>query len=67
MLKPSYPYYVANEPVAANQDLEVYDKFSGDLATRVVPCNGGGPGGWAYYAAGGVFYANTQTVTENSF
>ncbi|MHC4516148.1 MAG: aldehyde dehydrogenase family protein, partial [Planctomycetota bacterium] len=35
MLKPSYPYYLANEPVAANQDLEVYDKYSGDLATRV--------------------------------
>ena len=35
MLKPSYPYYLANEPVAANQDLEVYDKYTGDVATRV--------------------------------
>ncbi|MEM8669774.1 MAG: aldehyde dehydrogenase family protein [Planctomycetota bacterium] len=35
MLKPSYPYYLANEPVAANQDLEVVDKYSGEVATRV--------------------------------
>ncbi len=34
-LEPVYPYYLANEPVAANQDLEVHDKYTGDLATRV--------------------------------
>ena len=39
MLKPSYPYYLANEPVAPNQDLEVYDKYTGDLATRVALAN----------------------------
>ncbi|MBV8628199.1 MAG: aldehyde dehydrogenase, partial [Paraburkholderia sp.] len=35
MLRKSYPYYLANEPVAANTDLEVIDKFSGEVATRV--------------------------------
>jgi acyl-CoA reductase-like NAD-dependent aldehyde dehydrogenase len=35
MLKPTYPYYLANEPVAANTDLAVTDKFSGEVATRV--------------------------------
>ncbi|MFT5495958.1 MAG: acyl-CoA reductase-like NAD-dependent aldehyde dehydrogenase, partial [Kiritimatiellia bacterium] len=35
MLKKSYPYYLANEAVAANEDLEVLDKFSGAVATRV--------------------------------
>src|SRR5580704_626508 len=35
MLKNTYPYYVANEAVAANTDLEVTDKFSGEVATRV--------------------------------
>ncbi|WP_118182138.1 aldehyde dehydrogenase family protein [Paraburkholderia phosphatilytica] len=35
MLKKTYPYYLANEPVAANTDLEVTDKFSGEVATRV--------------------------------
>jgi len=35
MLRKSYPYYLANEPVAANTDLEVLDKFSGEVATRV--------------------------------
>src|SRR5690606_39887722 len=34
-LEKSYPYYIANRPVAANTDLEVRDKFSGRLATRV--------------------------------
>src|SRR5690606_13989226 len=29
------PYYIANRPVAANTDLEVRDKYSGRLATRV--------------------------------
>ncbi|MED5238668.1 MAG: aldehyde dehydrogenase family protein [Pseudomonadota bacterium] len=35
MLKNSYPYYLANEAVFANQDLDVTDKYSGDVATRV--------------------------------
>ncbi|SAL17645.1 aldehyde dehydrogenase family protein [Caballeronia telluris] len=35
MLQETYPYYLANEPVAANTDLEVIDKFSGEVATRV--------------------------------
>jgi len=35
MLKKSYPYYLANRPVAANTDLEVLDKYSGKRATRV--------------------------------
>ncbi len=35
MLKKSYPYYLGNKPIAANQDLEVRDKFDGSIATRV--------------------------------
>ena len=35
MLKKSYPYYLANRPVAANRDLDVIDKYSGKRATRV--------------------------------
>ncbi len=35
MLKSSYPYYLAGEPVAANCDLEVFDKYTGKVATRV--------------------------------
>ncbi len=35
MLKASYPYYLANEPVAANTELEVIDKYTGEVATRV--------------------------------
>ena len=35
MLKERYPYYIANEPVAPNYDLEVLDKYSGEVATRV--------------------------------
>jgi len=34
-LKPHYPYYLANEPVQANADLPVLDKYSGKIATRV--------------------------------
>ena len=30
MLKPRYPYYLANEAVFANENLEVADKFSGE-------------------------------------
>jgi len=35
MLDKSYPYYLAGKPVAANTDLEVFDKYSGKRATRV--------------------------------
>ena len=35
MLAKSYPYYLANKPVAANTDLVVLDKYSGKKATRV--------------------------------
>jgi acyl-CoA reductase-like NAD-dependent aldehyde dehydrogenase len=35
MLRESYPYYLANDPVAPNADLEVVDKYTGKVATRV--------------------------------
>jgi len=35
MLQASYPYYLANEALTPNQDLAVYDKFTGEVATRV--------------------------------
>jgi len=35
MLKKSYPYYLANKAVYANDDLKVYDKYTGELATSV--------------------------------
>lgn len=35
MLKDSYPYYLASEPVFANQDLAVTNKYTGEVATRV--------------------------------
>ncbi|MEM7233723.1 MAG: aldehyde dehydrogenase family protein [Planctomycetota bacterium] len=35
MLRPSYPLYVANRPETPNTDLDVVDKFSGEVATRV--------------------------------
>ncbi len=35
MLQPSYPYYLAGKALAPNAALEVRDKFSGALATRV--------------------------------
>ncbi|MCH8543418.1 MAG: aldehyde dehydrogenase family protein [Alcanivorax sp.] len=35
MLKDAYPYYLANEPVYANKDLAVTDKYSGEVATHV--------------------------------
>ncbi|MBJ6979543.1 aldehyde dehydrogenase family protein [Luteimonas sp. MC1895] len=34
-LAPSYPYYLANRAVAANTGLEVLDKYTGEVATRV--------------------------------
>ena len=35
MLAESYPYYLANEAQGPNSDLEVTDKFTGQVATRV--------------------------------
>jgi len=35
MLEASYPYYLGNEPRAPNRQLEVRDKYSGEVATRV--------------------------------
>jgi acyl-CoA reductase-like NAD-dependent aldehyde dehydrogenase len=35
MLAKRYPYYLANQPVQPNADLEVRDKYSGKVATRV--------------------------------
>jgi len=35
VLKPTYPYYLANEAVFANTDLAVTDKYTGEIATRV--------------------------------
>lgn len=35
MLAKSYPYYLANKPVFANEDLRVDDKYTGEEATRV--------------------------------
>ncbi|MBI5865108.1 MAG: aldehyde dehydrogenase family protein [Planctomycetes bacterium] len=35
MLKESYPYYLAGRPIAANRDLVVTNKFTGQPATRV--------------------------------
>jgi acyl-CoA reductase-like NAD-dependent aldehyde dehydrogenase len=31
----SYPFYLANEPLSPNRDLEVTDKYTGKVATRV--------------------------------
>lgn len=35
MLRPTHPYYLANKAVQANADLEVRNKFTGEVATRV--------------------------------
>ena len=35
MLNDTYPYYLANRPVAPNTDLVVTDKYTGEAATRV--------------------------------
>ena len=34
-IKPNWPYFLANKPYEPNQDLEVTDKFTGEIATRV--------------------------------
>jgi acyl-CoA reductase-like NAD-dependent aldehyde dehydrogenase len=35
MLRPTYPFYLANRPLAPNHDLEVTDKYTGEVASRV--------------------------------
>lgn len=35
MLKETYPFYLANEPQQPNTDLEVRNKYNGEIATRV--------------------------------
>ncbi|MEA1996514.1 MAG: aldehyde dehydrogenase family protein, partial [Gemmatimonadota bacterium] len=35
MLKKTYPYYLANKPLMPNMNLEVRDKYSGEVAARV--------------------------------
>jgi acyl-CoA reductase-like NAD-dependent aldehyde dehydrogenase len=35
MLKPTWPFYLANRPESPNADLEVIDKYTGEVATRV--------------------------------
>ena len=35
MLDKTYPYYLANEPRTSSEMMEVYDKYSGEVATRV--------------------------------
>ncbi|MGH8173432.1 MAG: aldehyde dehydrogenase family protein [Rhodanobacteraceae bacterium] len=41
MLKDSYPYYLANRPLEPNRALEVLDKYSGEVATRVALADAG--------------------------
>jgi acyl-CoA reductase-like NAD-dependent aldehyde dehydrogenase len=41
MLRATYPYWLANEAVAPNADLEVRDKYSGDVAARVAMADRG--------------------------
>lgn len=38
-LKPSYPLYLANKPLTPNTDLEIIDKFTGEIATKVARAN----------------------------
>ncbi len=40
MLQESYPYYLGNQPVAPNRDLEVTNKYTGEVATRVAMADG---------------------------
>ena len=35
MLRETYPYYLANKAASPNADLEVTDKYTGEVATRV--------------------------------
>jgi acyl-CoA reductase-like NAD-dependent aldehyde dehydrogenase len=39
MLAKSYPYYLANKPIYANEDLEVTNKYTQEVATKVALAN----------------------------
>ena len=39
MLQESYPFYLANAPQTPNTDLEVTNKYTGEIATRVALAN----------------------------
>ena len=41
MLKPTYPLYLANKALQPNTDLDVLDKFSGQIASRVALADAG--------------------------
>ena len=41
MLAKRYPYYLANHPVSAKQELDVLDKYTGKRATRVALADAG--------------------------
>ena len=41
MLKDSYPYYLASEPCFANTDLDVTNKYTGEVATKVALADAG--------------------------
>lgn len=41
MLANSYPYYLANKAIYANQDLIVYDKYTGNIASKVALADAG--------------------------
>ncbi|NMH60934.1 aldehyde dehydrogenase family protein [Alteromonas ponticola] len=38
-MKDKYPFYLANEAIFKNQDLEVTNKYTGEVATRVAKAN----------------------------
>lgn len=40
-LNATYPYYLANRPEQPNADLEVVDKYTGEVATRVAQADAG--------------------------
>jgi acyl-CoA reductase-like NAD-dependent aldehyde dehydrogenase len=41
MLEKSYPYYLANQPQTSKSTMDVYDKYSGKVATRVAVADAG--------------------------
>lgn len=41
MLQDAYPFYLANAPEAPNADLEVIDKYTGEVATHVAMASAG--------------------------
>ncbi len=39
MIQSKYPYYLANKPATSNQEIELFDKYSGELVSRVALAN----------------------------